>query len=134
MQVKLLRVIQEKSVRPVGSQTEQPVDVRFLSATHKNLAKEVEQGRLRQDLFFRINVIELSVPSLRERAEDIPELALNLLQKIAQENAAPMCQLSEEASVEMQQYHFPGNVRELENILQRAATLCEENIIRASNL
>jgi two-component system response regulator PilR (NtrC family) len=101
MQVKLLRVIQEKSVSPVGSQTEQPVDVRLLSATHKNLAKEVEQGRLRRDLFFRINVIELSVPSLRERAEDIPELALNLLQKIAQENAAPMCQLSEEASVEL---------------------------------
>jgi two-component system response regulator PilR (NtrC family) len=134
MQVKLLRVIQEKSVSPVGSQTEQPVDVRLLSATHKNLAKEVEQGRLRRDLFFRINVIELSVPSLRERAEDIPELALNLLQKIAQENAAPICQLSEEASVELQQYHFPGNVRELENILQRAATLCEDNIIRASNL
>lgn len=134
MQVKLLRVIQEKSVRPVGSQAEQPVDVRILSATHKNLAQEVESGRLRQDLYFRINVIELNVPSLRERIEDIAEIAADLLSKIASENAALQCDLSDDAILALQQYHFPGNVRELENILQRAATLCEGHVIRASNL
>ena len=133
-QVKLLRVKQEKSVRPVGSQQEEAVDVRILSATHKNLAKEVEQGRLRQDLYFRINVIELSVPSLRQRQEDIPELVLSLLGKIASENNAPTCSLSDEALAALQTYHFPGNVRELENILQRAATLCEDNMIQALNL
>lgn len=126
-QVKLLRVIQEKSVRPVGSQAEVAVDVRLLSATHKNLAIEVELGNLRQDLFFRINVIELAVPSLRERQEDLPELCLAILQKIAVENSAPLCKLSDEALLALQQYRFPGNVRELENILQRAATLCEDN-------
>lgn len=133
-QVKLLRVIQEKSIRPVGSQKEVPIDVRLLSATHKNLNEEVEQGRLRQDLYFRINVIELAVPPLRERTEDIPELGLALLNKIAGENNAPPCRLSDEALAALQTYHFPGNVREFENILQRAATLCEDNIIRESNL
>lgn len=134
MQVKLLRVIQEKSVRPVGSQKEQAVDVRILSATHKNLAREVELGRLRQDLYFRINVIELSVPSLRERFEDIEELTNTLLQKIANENSAPLCSISRDASQALRAYDFPGNVRELENILQRAATLCEGNTIRVENL
>ena len=133
-QVKLLRVIQEKAVRPVGSQQEQSVDVRLLSATHKNLAQEVESGHLRQDLYFRINVIELAVPSLRERKEDIPELAENILRRIAQENGVEVCQLSIEAMGALQKYNFPGNVRELENILQRAATLCENNIIQESNL
>ena len=133
-QVKLLRVIQEKSVRPVGSQKEQPVDVRLLSATHKNLAKEVEAGNLRQDLYFRINVIELAVPSLRTRRDDIPELATTLLRKIATENNAAVCSLSDAALAALQDYHFPGNVRELENILQRAATLCENDLIEASNL
>ena len=93
-QVKLLRVIQEKAVRPVGSQKETHVDVRLLSATHKNLVREVEHGRLRQDLYFRINVIELAVPPLRERPKDLPELAIALLQKIAKENAVPECTLS----------------------------------------
>lgn len=133
-QVKLLRVIQEKAIRPVGSQNEQAVDVRILSATHKNLAKEVELGHLRQDLYFRLNVIELAVPSLRKRVDDIPELCLSILNKIARENTADVCQLSNEAIEALSQYHFPGNVRELENILQRAATLCEDNIIQASNL
>ncbi len=133
-QVKLLRVIQEKSVRPVGSQKEQAIDVRILSATHKNLAKEVELGHLRQDLYFRVNVIELSVPSLRERKDDIPELALNILNKIADENASEVCSLSDSALDSLQHYNFPGNVRELENILQRAATLCEDNIIQEFNL
>ena len=133
-QVKLLRVIQEKAVRPVGSQAEQAVDVRLLSATHKNLAREVEQGRLRQDLFFRINVIELSVPALRERTQDLEDLTEALLRKIALENAIPECSLSNEALDSLKQYPFPGNVRELENILQRAATLCENNIITLANL
>lgn len=133
-QVKLLRVIQEKSIRPVGSQAELPIDVRLLSATHKNLNLEVEQGRLRQDLYFRINVIELAVPPLRERTEDIAELGLTLLDKIAKENNATPCRLSDEALLALQNYGFPGNVREFENILQRAATLCENNIIRADNL
>lgn len=133
-QVKLLRVIQEKAVRPVGSQAEESVDVRLLSATHKNLANEVEQGNLRQDLYYRLNVIELVVPSLRERREDIPELCLVILQKIASENAAPVCVLSDDALAALQEYNFPGNVRELENILQRAATLCEDSNIKVENL
>ena len=133
-QVKLLRVIQEKSVRPVGSQKEQAVDVRLLSATHKNLAKEVDKGNLRQDLYFRINVIELAVPALRKRRADIPELAAEILHKIASENDAEICQLSDDDITALQDYRFPGNVRELENILQRAATLCENNIITEHNL
>lgn len=133
-QVKLLRVIQEKAIRPVGSQNEAPVDVRILSATHKNLAKEVELGNMRQDLYFRLNVIELAVPSLRERVADIPELCFSILNKIAKENSDEVCQLSNDALEALMEYNFPGNVRELENILQRAATLCEDNIIQASNL
>ncbi|GJM12317.1 MAG: sigma-54-dependent Fis family transcriptional regulator [Pseudohongiella sp.] len=133
-QVKLLRVIQEKAIRPVGSQNEALVDVRILSATHKNLAKEVELGHMRQDLYFRLNVIELAVPSLRERAADIPELCLSILNKIATENSDEVCRLSTEALNALQEYNFPGNVRELENILQRAATLCEDKTIQASNL
>ncbi len=134
MQVKLLRVIQEKAVRPVGSQKEEAVDVRLLSATHKNLAREVELGNMRQDLFFRINVIELAVPSLRERQEDLQELTLTILNKIAKEDATTVCEIDDEALASLRQYSFPGNVRELENILQRAATLCEDKIIRAANL
>lgn len=134
MQVKLLRVIQEKAVRPVGSQKEEAVDVRLLSATHKNLAREVELGNMRQDLFFRINVIELAVPSLRERQEDLQELTLTILNKIAKEDATTVCEIDDDALASLRQYSFPGNVRELENILQRAATLCEDKIIRASNL
>lgn len=133
-QVKLLRVIQEKAIRPVGSQNETPVDVRILSATHKNLAKEVELGQMRQDLYFRLNVIELAVPSLRERKDDIPELCLSILNKIANENSDKVCRLSDEALNALLEYNFPGNVRELENILQRAATLCEDNTIQVSNL
>jgi len=133
-QVKLLRVIQEKSIRPVGAQKEFSIDVRILSATHKNLNIEVEQGRLRQDLYFRINVIELAVPPLRERQQDIPDLGEVLLSKIARENDAPLCQLDSAALAALHNYSFPGNIRELENILQRAATLCEGNIIQESNL
>jgi len=133
-QVKLLRVIQEKAVRPVGAQVEESVDVRILSATHKNLADEVAAENMRQDLYFRLNVIELSVPSLRERKDDIPELCLTILNKIAKENSAEVCELSQESIDALLEYNFPGNVRELENILQRAATLCEDNTIQAANL
>ena len=135
MQVKLLRVIQEKSVRPVGSQVEHPTDVRLLSASHKNLVEEVNLQRFRQDLYYRINVIELAVPSLRERSEDIPSIAVQLLTRIALDNhldATPS--ISEDAMAALSRYPFPGNVRELENILQRALTLSENKPITANNL
>ena len=133
MQVKLLRAIQEKSIRPIGSDTEQPIDVRILSATHKNLPQLVEQGNFRQDLYYRINVIELPLPPLRERAEDITQLAKHILQKLNAENNSPT-KLTDTALKALAQYTFPGNVRELENILERAYTLCENDIIHQTDL
>jgi two-component system response regulator PilR (NtrC family) len=134
MQVKLLRAIQEKSVRPVGAQKEMPIDVRILSATHKDLATLVKEGNFRQDLFYRINVIELHVPSLRERAEDIPQLAENVLNKLADTLGGTTPTLSDDAIKALSTYAFPGNVRELENILERAITLCDDNEIAADDL
>ena len=134
MQVKLLRGIQEKAIRPIGSQQELSVHVRILSATHKDLTAEVERGTFRQDLFYRINVIELRVPSLRERAEDIPVLAEDLLSRVADDYQVPKPRLSSEAISELSKYHFPGNVRELANILERAVTLCKNDIIMPDNL
>jgi len=134
MQVKLLRVIQEKSVRPIGAQKETPIDVRILSATHKDLAALVESSEFRQDLFYRINVIELHVPSLRERSNDIPMLANHILERLAEQNGIPTPTLSTEAMAALQGYQFPGNVRELENILERAITLCEGNVIQEMDL
>lgn len=135
MQVKLLRVIQEKSVRPVGSQVEYPTDVRLLSASHKNLVEEVNLQRFRQDLYYRINVIELAVPSLRERSEDIPDIVEQLLSRIALDNDLEIPpSIGEDAMTALCRYPFPGNVRELENILQRALTLSENKRITASNL
>ncbi|MGH6635994.1 MAG: sigma-54-dependent transcriptional regulator [Gammaproteobacteria bacterium] len=134
MQVKLLRAIQEKAVRPVGTQTEVAVDVRILSATHKDLAELVEEGKFRQDLFYRINVIQLNVPALRERAEDIPALVDRVLEKLASGLKAGKAGLSKEALAALKDYAFPGNVRELENILERALTLCEGNTIEAADL
>ncbi len=135
MQVKLLRVIQEKSVRPVGSQIEIPTDVRILSATHKNLAEEVSRRNFRQDLYYRINVIELAVPSLRDRKQDIPELADQILTRVAEENhIQPVPTLNDNALQALCEFSFPGNIRELENILQRAVTLCENNIVSVENL
>ena len=135
MQVKLLRVIQEKAVRPVGSQVEIPTDVRILSASHKDLADEVSRQRFRQDLYCRINVIELSVPSLRERHEDIPELTLQLLSRMSDETPElePLT-ISDEAMQALCRYPFPGNIRELENILQRAVTLSENRRINLRTL
>lgn len=134
MQVKLLRAIQEKAVRGVGEQKEIPVDVRILSATHKNLEKLVEDGDFRQDLFYRINVIELSVPPLRERRDDIPLLAQKVLKQLSDECGLEDVQFSDDAMKKLCHYHFPGNVRELENIIERAFTLCDDDIIEASDL
>ncbi len=134
MQVKLLRAIQEKSVRAVGAEKEVAVDVRVLSATHKNLAEEVKAGRFRQDLFYRINVIELAVPPLRDRGGDIALLSQRFLDQFAKEMQLPPARLSEDAQQALQHYTFPGNVRELENILERAFTLCEGDVIHAADL
>ncbi len=134
MQVKLLRAIQEKAVRPVGEQKEIPVDVRLLSATHKDLTRLVASGDFRQDLYYRINVIELKVPSLRQRREDIPQLALHIVAKLANEQAIDTPQLSGAAMESLQRYGFPGNVRELENILERALTLSEGRDIQPEDL
>ncbi|QGU32834.1 sigma-54-dependent transcriptional regulator [Thermochromatium tepidum] len=134
-QVKLLRAIQEKSVRPVGAAREVPVNVRLISASHRDLAREVEEGRFRQDLFYRINVIELRLPPLRERPEDIRPLATHILRKLspmAVGTVAP--RLSEEAMAALMRYSFPGNVRELENILERALALCEGECIEVKDL
>ena len=132
MQVKLLRAIQEKKVRKVGSTTEENVDVRIISATHRNLADEVKNGTFRQDLYYRLNVIELRMPSLREMREDIPMLAEMLLARLSGDDAAPL--LSRDASLALQSYDFPGNVRELENVLERALTLASGAEISSADL
>jgi two-component system response regulator PilR (NtrC family) len=134
MQVKLLRAIQEKAVRPVGANAEQATDVRLLSATHKNLAAEVEAGRFRNDLYYRINVIDVYVPSLRERMEDLPELAETLLQRIARVEGNTDARLEPSAITALCDYNFPGNVRELENMLERALALSDGASITADDL
>ncbi len=134
MQVKLLRAIQEKAVRPIGGRDEIPVDVRILSATHKNLGHLVEQGQFRQDLFYRINVIELRVPPLRERRGDVPLLSAFILKALAGKSGESVGQLSPAARDALEAYDFPGNVRELENILERAMAMCDGAIIDASDL
>ena len=134
MQVKLLRAIQEKAIRPIGSHQEISINVRILSATHKNLSELTEKGEFRQDLYYRINVIELEVPSLRDHAEDIPLLAKHLLKKITDEWQTDTPKLSKETLEVLSTYSFPGNVRELENILERAMTLHENNIIAVEDL
>jgi two-component system response regulator PilR (NtrC family) len=134
LQVKLLRVIQEKCVRPVGGAGEIPLDVRILSATHKNLAALVEEGRFRHDLYYRINVIELQVPPLRERRDDIPQIAALIVQRLAAELGEPVPALSDEALAALCDYAFPGNVRELENILERAIALSDDSSIGPEDL
>jgi two-component system response regulator PilR (NtrC family) len=135
MQVKLLRAIQERSVRPVGGNEEIPVDVRILSASHKDLVSEVEAARFRHDLYYRLNVISLESPSLRERKEDIPALCSFVLSKLKAQNAAiPKNGLSDEALTALTNYPFPGNVRELENLLERAVALVDNDIIEADDL
>jgi len=134
MQVKLLRALQEKAVRPVGAQQEEHIDVRILSATHKDLAAEVQERRFREDLFYRINVIELSIPPLRQRTGDILLLVEHFLRKLAREMGVAPPNLDETAREQLENYPFPGNVRELENILERAMTLCEGDTIEAEDL
>ena len=134
MQVKLLRSIQEKAVRPVGASTETPIDVRILCATHKDLAKEVAAGRFRNDLYYRINVIEIAVPPLRERLTDIPLLSRVIMTRISAKNGLTAPQLSDAAMAALQSYSFPGNVRQLENILERAFTLCDQQVIHRDDL
>ena len=134
MQVKLLRVIQEKAVRPIGEQNEVGIDVRVLSATHKNLAQLVAETKFREDLFYRVNVIELRVPSLRERPEDVSELAESILRRLGRRMKITPPMLGKDALAALQVYAFPGNVRELENILERAITLTTEGEIRASDI
>jgi len=129
MQVKLLRVIQEKTVRPVGSAAEKAVDVRILSATHKNLAEMVSAGEFREDLYYRINVIEMHVPALRERGDDVLLLADHILNRLD-----PDARLDDSAREKILKHDFPGNVREVENMLERAVTLCTTGTISAGDL
>ncbi len=133
MQVKLLRAIQEKKIRPVGAEEESQTDVRILSATHKNLSAMVTNNEFRQDLYYRINVIELDIPPLRERPEDIPELIDHILKKIS-EQPLDKTHLSDQALTALGQYSFPGNIRELENILERALTMSDQNLIEVDDL
>jgi two-component system, NtrC family, response regulator PilR len=134
MQVKLLRVIQEKAVRAVGAAHENPVDVRILSASHKNLVQLVADGAFREDLYYRINVIELTVPSLRERQQDIPIFVEQLLITLSEKMGIDAPSVDNDALTTLQNYHFPGNVRELENILERAIALSDNSIITKDDL
>ncbi|HKY93582.1 MAG TPA: sigma-54 dependent transcriptional regulator, partial [Nevskiaceae bacterium] len=135
MQVKLLRAIQERAIRPVGAEGETTVNVRLISATHKNLADLVAAGAFRQDLFYRVNVIEVRVPPLRERAADIPVLADHMLKKLAATAGLPAVpRLDDSAIRRLLNYDFPGNVRELENILERALTLSDGKVITGDDL
>ncbi|MEO1767453.1 sigma-54-dependent transcriptional regulator [Thiobacter aerophilum] len=134
MQVKLLRAIQEKRVRKLGATQEDPVDVRIISATHQNLSGLVESGRFRQDLYYRLNVIEVRMPALREMREDIPGMAEAILARLAAQSGVPAPRLSEAAVAALKDYSFPGNVRELENILERALALCPGSEIGREDL
>lgn len=129
MQVKLLRAIQEKSVKPVGGNREIPVDVRIISATHKELASLVEQNLFRSDLYYRINVIEIKVPPLRERSEDIELITKRVLKRISQDQDLPEYTLSSDALDKLRRYRFPGNIRELENTLERTVALCDTTTV-----
>ena len=133
LQVKLLRAIQEKKVRAVGEQQETAVDVRILSATHRDLNKMVQDGLFRQDLYYRINVIDLHIPPLRQRGDDITQLTRHILTSLSK-NSPHQPRLSEAALSTLKQYHFPGNVRELENILERAMALSDGKTIEIDDL
>jgi two-component system response regulator PilR (NtrC family) len=134
MQVKLLRAIQEKRVRKVGAPQEDPVDVRIICATHQKLAQLVAAGRFRQDLFYRINVIELEMPPLRDCHEDIAVIAAAILERLATQSGSPTAHLTGEALEELRRYDFPGNIRELENILERALALSGSREIGVEDL
>lgn len=134
MQVKLLRVIQEKAVKPVGAAHEIPIDVRILSASHKNLIQAIDEGTFRKDLYYRLNVIELNVAPLRERLSDIANLSHHLIHKIVRQQQMQPMQISKAAIEKLQTYSFPGNVRELENILERAIAMCENHSINETDI
>ncbi|HRD49504.1 MAG: sigma-54-dependent Fis family transcriptional regulator [Candidatus Competibacter sp.] len=134
MQVKLLRAIQERAVRPVGASAEVATDVRVLSASHKNLAALVRDGSFRQDLFYRLNVIEMRLPSLREHPDDIPELVEAIIGRLSRQTGLPKPRMTPSALAALRAYAFPGNIRELENILERSFTLCEDGLIQADDL
>ena len=134
MQVKLLRTIQEKKVRKVGATQEDPIDVRIISATHQALASLVETGKFRQDLYYRLNVIELKMPALREMREDILFIAQAILARLAKQSGTSVPTLSDDAIAGLRDYTFPGNVRELENILERALALCSGNKLGRDDL
>jgi two-component system, NtrC family, response regulator PilR len=135
MQSKLLRAIQERQVRPVGAVSEQPVNVRLLSATHKDLGAEVHQGHFRQDLYYRLNVIQIRVPPLRERIGDLEDITGRVLERIARDAGAPaVSQLTPQALAHLARYPFPGNVRELENLLHRAVALSASELIGIEDL
>jgi two-component system response regulator PilR (NtrC family) len=129
MQVKLLRAIQERSVRRVGGMSEEQLDVRLVSATHQNLAQLVSQGRFRQDLYYRLNVIDIRIPPLRERRDDIPLLAHHILKQLS-----PSMVLTDAAIEKLASYPFPGNVRELGNVLERSSAFSESDVIDAGDL
>jgi len=134
MQVKLLRAIQERKVRKVGATQEEAVDVRVISATHKNLSRCVEEGLFRQDLYYRLNVIELRMPALREMGADVLLIARHILARLAERQNLPVPALQTEAELALQRYDFPGNVRELENILERALALSDGGRITPEDL
>jgi two-component system response regulator PilR (NtrC family) len=134
MQVKLLRLIQEKAVRPVGEQHEVATDVRILSATHKDLAGLVAGGKFREDLYYRVNVIEIKVPPLRARLEDVADLARAILNRLAKRSKMAVPEIATDAMRVLTTYHYPGNVRELENVLERALTLCVDGKITAADI
>lgn len=134
MQVKLLRAIQEKKVRMVGGTTEEAIDVRIISATHKNLSDLMDSGLFRQDLYYRLNVIQLKMPALKERIGDIPQLAQSLLKKLCANMQMDMPTIDAAAMQQMKQYAFPGNVRELENLLERALAMCDGKTITTEDL
>jgi two-component system, NtrC family, response regulator PilR len=134
MQVKLLRVIQEKKFRRLGDTVEEATDMRIISATHRSLAEQVEAGEFRQDLFYRLNVIEMKMPGLREIPEDIPLMVAQVVERLGRQNGVTAPRVSDEALLALRRYDFPGNVRELENILERALALCSDGIVRESDL
>lgn len=134
LQVKLLRVLEEKKVRPLGKTESVSIDVRVISATNKNLEQEITDNKFREDLFYRLNVIKVAIPPLRERKDDIPMLALHFLHKFAAEMDKEITSISNEALEELERYHYPGNIRELENIIARCVALETNDVINKESL
>ena len=134
LQVKLLRVLQEREIRPVGADRTIKVDVRVIAASNRDLAVEVEKGRFREDLFYRLQVIPIVVPPLRERRSDIPALVQHFLEKHNQQRGGQPCKIADDAMVHLWEYDWPGNVRELENLIERMVILSEDGMIRVENL